>query len=139
MIIDVVEAVVNHPDPFPTKMLILPAVRSGGCCYSQSSLSLGINCLWWKEEPCPSLSNTLLYRNLDPVAGSLGNAMAPASSLQSHPSSRVSLGQTEASAFDCITVQLALCPPTSLALLWRSPVNIQLADLTLSLFPRNLP
>ena len=52
-----------------------------------------------------------------PMASLLGNAMAPDSSLQSRPSSRVSLGQTEASVFDCITVQLALCPPTSLALL----------------------
>ena len=117
MIIAVKEAVVNHPDPSLTKMLILPAVRSGGYCYSQSSLSLGINCLWWKEEPCPSLSNTLLCLSLDPMASLLGNAMAPDSSLQSRPSSRVSLGQTEASVFDCITVQLAICPPTSLALL----------------------
>ena len=34
MIIAVKEAVVNHPDPSLTKMLILPAVRSGGYCYS---------------------------------------------------------------------------------------------------------
>ena len=107
MIIAVVEAVVNHPDPSLTKMLILPAVRSGGHCYSRWSLSLGINRLWWKEEPCPRLSNTLLCHSLDPMAGLLEKAMAPASSLQSRPSSRVSLGQTEASLFDCITVQLA--------------------------------
>lgn len=67
------DAVVSHPDPSPIETLILAAVAAA----TRSRVS-GY-CLWWQEGPCPRLPVTLLQGSLDPMAGLLGNAVAPAS------------------------------------------------------------